>query len=320
MKSRPAISWKRHGLPLAAVLVLVVAAVVGVRKWQQPATAPTSPPTTAQTYPGLNLEDPAASYETLRYVADTGGDESTRAQAIVWLDQQTRTMQPLSPRQEAWMLDMLTSGGHPQWDKDYKFWLFNSAFNTLHLGPHQEDLTRLLKHLAVNDPEKTMRLYAIQHLEVQRTNDRLTGPLAEEVRAIFLKIAAMPDGQEAGLAIRFLAEWDGTETPTNPDVIAQALELASADSRSVDVRVTALHAAGSAALPLARTLAPDDKQPMLVRKAAISCIGQHGGESDTSDLQKLAAENSRLAQAADPARQAIHQRLANPNAPALIPF
>ena len=320
MSHRPATSRKIKGLLLAASLVLVVVSILVIRTWKQNRPSPSASRSADHAYPGIDLADPAASFETLRYVADTGGDESTRAQAIVWLDQQTRTMQPMTPRQEAWMLDMLRSGGHPQWAKDYKFWLFNSAFNTLHPGPRQEDLTRLLAHLAVHDPEQTMRLYALQHLEVQRTNGRLTGPLADEVHAILLQIAAAPDGQEAGLAIRFLAEWNGTDSPAQPDVISQALALAAADSRAVDVRVTALHAAGPAALPLARTLAADGGQPILLRKAAIACIGHHGSESDTADLRKLSAESSRLAQAADPAVHSIRHRTSRPNAPALVPF
>jgi len=320
MIHRPPTSWKRKGLLLAACLILIAASLLFIRPWKQDRPSSSASPTAAHSYPGIDLEDPAASFETTRYVADTGGDELTRAQAIAWLDEHTRTVRALTPRQEAWLIDTLTAGGHPAWPKGYKFLFFNSAYNILHHGPRQEDLTRLLAHLAVHDPEKTMRLYALQHLEVQRTSGHLTGPLAEEVRAIFLHIAAMPDGQESGLAVRFLAEWDGNHSPADPDVIAQALALAASDSRAVDVRVTALHAAGPAALPLARTLATDVKQPMLVRKAAIACIGHHGGQSDAADLQKLSAESSRLAQAADPALQTIQHRAANPDTPAPIPF
>lgn len=313
-------SWKGIGLSLTGLLMLVAAVLLVMKNWTSSISPPASSPTTAQTYPGLDLQDPAAAFETLRYVADTGGDDHTRAQAIVWLDQQSRALQPLSSRQEAWMLDMLNSGGHPQWDKDYKFWLFNSAFNTLHPGPRQEDLTKLLTHLAVHDPEKTMRLYALQHLEVQHLAGRLTAPRAREIHTMLLQIAATPDGQEAGLAIRLLAQWDGAGPAIDPDVAIQAITLAADTSRALDARVTALHAAGPAGLALARELASDDTQPTLLRKASIALIGTHGSESDLAQLQKLSAESSRLAQAAEPATRTIRQRSATPHAPALIPF
>jgi hypothetical protein len=320
MNLRITLSWKSLGLPLSGLLMLVAMVLLVIENRTSSTSSPALSPTTARTYPGLDLKDPAATFETLRYVVDTGGDEHTRAQAIVWLDQQSRTMQPLSPRLEAWMFEVLNSGGHPQWDKEYKFWLFNSAFNALHPGPQQEKLTKLLAQLAVNDPEKTMRLYALQHLEVQRMAGRLTEPLVEEVRAMLLQIAATPDGQEAGLAIRLLAQWDGASSAMNPDVASQAIKLAADTSRALDGRVTALYAAGPAALALARDLASDATQPVLLRKASIALIGAHGSESDLTQLQKLSAESSRLAQAAEPALQTLRHRSANPHAPALIPF
>jgi hypothetical protein len=315
--SRPHTCWKRKGLPIAGSLLVVAGAGFVIYQGQKPASSPNA---SSFSYLTPDLQDPAISFDTLRYTADTGGNENTRAQSIVWLDQQTRTMQPLSPRQEAWMLDMLTAGGHPEWPKDFKFWVFNSAFNTLHLGPRQADLSKLLANLAVHDPEKTMRLYALQHLEVQRTNGRLTGALADEIRSMLLRMVAAPNSEEAGLALRFLAEWDGLNAPAQSDIINQSLRIAADNSRSVDIRVTAIHASGSAALDLARTMASDATQPVLVRKAAIALIGNHGGESDMANLQKLSAESSRLAQAADPATQAIRHRLSNTDVPALIPF
>lgn len=317
MTSRPHTCWKRKGLPIVGCLFLAAGVGFVIYQGQKPASSPDAP---SSSYLTPDLRDPAISFDTLRYTADTGGNENTRAHAIVWLDQQSRTMQPLSPRQEAWMLDMLTAGGHAQWDKDYKFWVFNSAFNTLHLGPRQADLTKLLAHLAVHDPEKTMRLYALQHLEVQRSNGRLTGALAGEIRSMLLRMVAAPASEEAGLALRFLAEWDGANAPAQSDVIHQSLRLAADASRSVDIRVTAIHTSGSAALDLARSMARDATQPVLLRKASIALIGNHGGESDMAGLHKLSAESSRLAQAADPAAQAIHHRISHPNAPALIPF
>lgn len=307
-------------MPTAAGLLLFSTAVFIYRESKRQPHVGSVVPKAANTYPGLNLKDPSAAFVTVQYVADTGGNEATQAQAIFWLDQQARSNQPLSPRQEGWMLDMLMAGGHPQWPKDYKFWLFNSAFNTLHPSSRQEDLSRLLMHLAAHDPEQTMRLYAIQHLEVQRAAGRLAESLAKEVRSLFLEIAAKPNGQEAGLAIRCLSEWNGSESTPDPDVISQALAFASSQSHAVDVRVSALHAAGMAALPLARTLATDIKQPLLVRKSAISCIGEYGSAADESDLEKLSTESSRLAQASSPALSVIRNRQSSPKKAQLKPF
>jgi hypothetical protein len=66
-------------------------------------------------------------------------------------------------------------------------------------------------------------------------------------------------------------------------------------SLPMDVRITALHAAGPESLSAARRLAPAADQLVLLRKAAIACIGRHGSESDFADLKKLSGESSRLA-------------------------
>jgi hypothetical protein len=165
-----------------------------------------------------------------------------------------------------------------------------------------------------------MRLYALQHIGLQRDGGNLTDSLAEEVMQDLEALAAAPDGEVAGTAIALLAEWGGSDRPVDFDVLDRAVEIAAADTRPVDVRVTALHAAQARALPLARELSEDSSQPVLVRKAAIACIGRHGVEADCSNLEKLGGQNSRLAQAADPAVQAIRKRLSDPDAPAPIPF
>jgi hypothetical protein len=314
MSSRPTKSTRRKVIILVGCLVFLVVLGLAHRQGLRSATSHRSSPTLTRTYPGLDLEDPSVSFETLRYTADKGGNDNTRAQAIVWLDQQTRTMQPLSPTQKSWMLEMLHTGGHPQWEKEYKFWLFNSALNTLHPGPNQEDLTCLLKHLAANDPDKTMRLYALQHIGLQRTTGRLAGEPARDMYA-FLKEQLVRDPETAGTVIQLLVSWGDAGNATDFDVIARAVEIAAAPSRPVDVRVTALHASGVAALSLARKLAPDTSQPMVVRKASIALIGNYGAESDMADLNKLSAENFRLAQAAEPASQAIRQRNTKPDGP-----
>ena len=53
---------------------------------------------------------------------------------------------------------------------------------------------------------------------------------------------------------------------------------------------------------------------------AIASIGHHSIESECPELESLAGESSRFAQAADPAPQAICFRLAKPGATAPTPF
>jgi hypothetical protein len=303
-------------IPLYAVgIVLLVAAAVLV--WKRTAAdlrvVEKRVPSLAETYPGLNLADPKPSFAMLRYVTDKAGDLVTRDMAIVWLDNQALLGAPPSPELETWLMDMLASNGHPDWDPEYRLWLFNSAFNVMHLGADQESFSRLLHKLALHDSFRTMRLYALQHIGLQRADGRLTGSLAEEIHTSLREFTTGSNGDVAGSAVTLLAEWDGSNTAA-PDVLDEASKIAADSGRPVDVRLSAFHAAGSRALPLARELAIDIKEPVILRKSAISCIGRYGVEADTAVLSDLAAENARLAQAAQPALLSIRRRSANPNA------
>jgi len=321
MKAHSETPTTHRYLLLAGGLVLVVAAIFTIWKLKesQPPAVVSKPPASAGTYPGLDLEDPAPSFETLRYAAETGGDPRTREMAIVWLDQQALLELPPSIELEIWLLDMLEANGNPGWDAEYRLWLFNSAFNVLHFGRNQEAFTRLLQKLALHDEVRTMRLYALQHIGIQRERYNLDGPLAEGIHSMLGEMAVASDSSVAGSAIRLLAEWDGRDA-ASPQVLDTAVQIAADSTRPVDVRVTALHAADSQGLSLARQLAVDGTQPVILRKAAIACIGSHGGSEDFPDLEKLSGESSRIAQAARPALQSIRDRLANPDAPELVPF
>lgn len=306
-------------IAFAAGVVLVVALLLWTQrqpKRDDPATG--KPPVTR--YAGLDLIDPEASYLVLRYVVDTGGNERTREQAIAWLDKQVRHHTPLKAEQETWLLATLGTHGHTTWDPEYRFWIFNSAFNVLHMGRQQEAFTRLLQKLLREAPEKTMRLYALQHLALQRAGGRLTGPLADEIRTDLHTFAREPKSPVAGSTLSTLITWEGPETPTDPQLAALALQLASDPACEVDIRVTALHAARAHALESARRLAVDETQPVLLRKAAIALIGQHGQQEDRVALEALRGENFRLAQAAEPALRAIQQRMTHPQAAEPIPF
>lgn len=263
--------------------------------------------------PGLIANDLEPSFELARHTVDTGGDERSRQLAIEWLDTRAREGQPLSYDQATWLLDTLGAGGHPTWESGYRQWFYNSAFNALHQSEEPQLLTRLLAQLAEKDPDRTVRLYALQHIGTQRLAGRLSGVAAIEIHALLQKLLDT-DPAIGGTVIELLTGWEGERAPNDPAACQRAVAMVEDTTLGIDVRITAIHAAGSEALPAARRLSTAPDQPVLLRKAAIACIGRHGSEVDTATLKKLSQESSRLAQAADPALAAIRHRLSPPNA------
>lgn len=307
-------------ISLAGLLLAVVGmAWLGWNKGTTPDTAASTPVPAPPAY-AIDFDDPEPSHEVLRHVCDTGGNERTRQLAIVWLDEQARLGQPPPADQETTLLAMLRDNGHPAWDGEYRLWLFNSAFNVLQHSRDTTALAGILHDLATRDPDRTMRLYALQHIGSMRDNARLTGALADEILATLRQLAAAPDSEVAGTAVVLLASWHGADSPADSGVPGQAVAIAVDPGRPVDVRVSALHAAGAHALEDARRLAVDVSQPVILRKAAIACLGRHGDERDFPALETIRREHFRLAQAADPALRTIRHRLAAPDAPALVPF
>jgi hypothetical protein len=303
-------------LALAGVLLLGAVAFL----WQQQGKQEKPIGKAEDPFTNFNADEPVASYQMLRYVAERGGDEHQRKFAIEWLDEQTRLRLAPKAEQEAWLLSVIEKGGHPDWDIETQLWIFNNSFNYLHLGKEHDALNKHLQHLALKHPHTTMRLYALQHINLQRSIGNLTGPAADETFTLLQKLAQASESEVAGSALVALVNWEGPNSKPSEKLIALALELTGDNARTVDIRVTAMHAVGNNALTLARTLATDLTQPIQVRKAAIACIGNHGTESDTIALQQLTKENFRIAQAAEPALKSIRHRTANPNAPEPIPF
>lgn len=274
-------------------------------------------PGTAET---IDLADPAVAFTTFQHVLDSGGCEITRPIAIEWLDRHASTFAAPRPPEVAAIFEMITRGGHSSWDPGYRQHIFNSAFNTLHLTTTAESLTRTLHHLAIHDADRIMRLYAMQHLNAQRRVGHLPdGPLADEVHASLRKIAHGSEEECSGYAIQVLISWDGGEE-SDPSLQQLALATAADTARPVDIRVTALHAAGPASLALARTLATRTEEHVMLRKAAIARIGELGTEADFPSLETLLRENSRIAQATEPALLAIRSRIANPDKPRPLPY
>lgn len=297
-------STKPALLLMAGVLLLAA----GVFIWRQGGVSNQTAQPTADPYASLDLKDPKPSFLLLQYVAAHGGDQYTRQFSIDWLSEQARLRQPLKPDQENWLYSMIEAGGHKNWEIGYKLWLFNDAFNCLHMANDQNRLTHLLQDLALHHEDKTMRLYALQHLEIQRSRGHLEGDLANQVHASLINLARDDQSEVAGTALVNLLSWDGPEIPPFTELVDLALDIAADTLRSDDIRVTALHAVGQHSLTLARALAPDTTQSVHVRKAAIAWMGKYGNETDNETLKQLAQENFRIAQAAKPALAAIKSR------------
>lgn len=293
---------------LAVAAVVAIACVLGLQRQGQRTEQVQETTASPDPYASIDFDDPVASYQMLRFVVERGGDKYQRQLAIDWLDEQARMGLAPDAEQEHWLLTMIENGGHPDWDIETQLWLFNNVFDYLHLGKEHERLTDHLLQLAVDHPHKTMRLYALQHIGVQRSVGNLDGAIAGKTRATLLRLANEDDGEVAGAALVAAVEWDGLETPPSREFVELALELAADPGCAVDVRVTAIHAVGNETLPLARALASDTEQPVHVRKAAIACIGKYGTNEDTAPLRQLAKENFRIAQAAEPALEAIRHR------------
>jgi hypothetical protein len=313
---------KTHRI-LALVGLASAAACVAWILWQPPApqsdTRPAAPRKNAPTSVIIDPADPSVDFTTFQHVLQTGGCETTRPVAIEWLDRHAAQLTAPDAAEASAIFAMLAQNGHPKWDHGYRQHIFNSAFNALHLTSSAENLTRILHHLALEDRDLTLRLYALQHLGIQREHGRLTGSLAEKVHATLLALAHEKNGPCAGKAISLLAIWDGTATDP-ADTRATAARIASDSKRPVDVRVDAIHAAEAQGLEAARLIAADTTAPVILRKAAIARIGDHGDSSDLDSLDQLTRENHRIAQAAAPALAHLRHRLATPAVPAPLPF
>ncbi len=262
--------------------------------------------------------EPEPSLATLLHVAETGGNRLEREAASAWLDTLARERDPLDHAAEARVFEILRGDGHPAWSGGYRLHLFNSAFNALHHSRSAGELAALLHHLAVRDPDPAMRLYALQHIRTLRSAGSLSGSLAGEIRATLETMAGDAGGALSGLAVAILVDWD--ENQSDPAELRRALAIASDRSRPADVRVAALHAAGESVMALARGVSRDTAEPLILRKAAVSRLGNHGGADDLEILETLRGESGRLDQAVRPAIDTLRSRLSDPTAPKPQPY
>ena len=311
-------------MALALAGVLLAVGVVLWKPWRagQKQVAESSRQTNQPAASAPDMREPAEDFATFQYVLETGGCDITRSAALAYLDRHVRDQQPLPQEECARVMAMIEQGGNPSWTEGYRQHLFNSAFNAMHYGNSGVPYIRQLERLALNDPDLTMRLYALQHLGMMRRIGQLNGDLAAQIRATVETMARQQDSQVSGTAIQLLADWDGSQSdkPLSTDVAQLALATAADEKRSVDIRVTAIHAAGPAALTLARSVAKNAREPVMLRKAAIARIGEDGGPEDLDQLASLSREGSRIAQATQPAIDAIRGRMTDTRPVKLVPY
>jgi len=264
------------------------------------------------------------SLATLSHVLETGGCELTREAAIGWLDQQTREqIEPSSDTQTVIFSMLRDAEGHAAWPLGYREHLFNSACNALRVRASEgtaEALANILHDHVRSRSDRTLRLYSLQHIDSLRKAGKLGEPLAGAIHQTLEELAENGDSDIAGTALQLLAVWDGDADGAAREVLELAARTAADRQRPVDIRVSAIHTAGAAGLVAARAIATDPAEPMLLRKAAIACLGRDGNASDVPTLETLKDGHFRLAQAAEPALVRLRTRIKGESSPPLLPY
>ena len=303
---------------VSALIVTGGAAVLAGVWWLVRPPAPPVAPVVAVT------ARPAASdpFSQTLAVLTSGGDPAAVGAAVEFLDTTARLGKALDDERQAALLAALNRNtpkgmGEGEWAH-----LFNSACNALAAGSTVPDkaLVALLERTAADDPRLVMRLYALQHLGLRYA--ACESPEQERIRTLVRGILADPQSPVAGTALVLCRLWETPDQPGQIPSLETARALAADPSRPVDVRVTALHAAGDdpGVLPLARTLAADSTQPVILRKSALYLIGRHGTTEDLALLRRCGGESSRLAQAGEPAARSLEDRLAGRPRPVFMPY
>ena len=323
------------GLALAALLLVVVfrgsqpgTPTVSADHLDPSATtadpAPLMPPESIASFRAV-LAPPES--ESAQSEAGEGASQKqalTREAALAWLDTASRQRTGLPAAEIPEVLAALAADRPDHLTPGYWQHLYNSALNALR-APSSDDrhhvaalLDLLLDHAAAH-PDRVIRLYALQHIGILWLTDDLDQEQSLRTLTLVRALAAQPEGEVSGTALALLDRWSARlgEAP-----IELARALAADSARAIDVRVSALLAAGTApdTISLARDLAADRTQPIILRKASLALLGQHGTAADLPLLEQTAAESSRLAQAALPASEALAHRLEHPHRPAPVPY
>lgn len=279
-------------------------------------------------YPATPMRK-ATGFELVGKIFKEGGSTREIEEAIGWLDEHWRLKEELPAGKRETLLRWMNGPIPKGMDKADWHHLYNSSCNTMTAGGIRPDegFLDLLEKDAVEGRDQVTKLYALQHLGRHRTmmgKDR-----QKSVLRILEKILANPKSNTVGTALVLKSNWDGNRIVAEEEsfahttfTIEQSLKIASDQSRSTDIRSTALMVAGDfpECLELCREIAGNREEHMLLRKAAMRLIGRHGSGEDETLLETSIRENPRLAQAAGPALASLRRRLAGKDEPVVEPI
>jgi hypothetical protein len=301
-------------------------AMVGILAWEmgdRGTSAVTKPTRSVPEVGGMGKKlPPPVGFDRVLEVFAQGGTSLKFGEAVELLDSMTRSGKALEGSSREELLAAMEHGtpegmGEGEWSH-----LFNNACNVMAVGQSTADekLIALLERIASDDPRLVMKLYALQHLGV--SYDRASETSQQRLRLLVRQMLAEPDSQTAGTALVLLRKWEGS---TEGDAAATKnlrWTMVTDITRPIDVRVSALHtiADDPGVIELARRIASDPAQPIILRKVAINLIGQHGEASDLPVLRQYGQESPRLAQAGTPAVRMLEERLGGKVQPALVPY
>jgi hypothetical protein len=174
-------------------------------------------------------------------------------------------------------------------------------------------LSELMLHMAEQDPNPVLRMYALQHIAMW-IPDEPTPEKREAMVKYLQQLLQRPNDPLAGSALLFLTDLEHTgqiqrSAETDAQFQTAALNLITNPKTRPDVKISVLHACvdrkQNDILPTARTIAADETLMIPLRKAAIHSIARMGTIEDIPLLESLAAGNKDLKAATTPALEKL---------------
>jgi len=296
---------KSKTISLAAVLLLGGAALV---VWQWPSRGHQTAPDISNAAPA-DKEKPQPESDIEIITSGRAGEAHGRA--IETADRIARQQGALDDAAASRLLAYISSTKpFSLSDGDWQH-LVNSSLNALRThpaAPVKHRLSETLIQMARSHRDPVLRLYALQHISFWYAQEPDS---TKKKQLVTLLVQLSREGDEAGTATMVISDLQRAgKLPTGKQDTAAlnrtALRLMSDSNAATDVRISALHTLTdrrvTGILPEVRRIAEDQKELIILRKAAIFAIGRLGNPVDDADrLKSLSKENTRLAQAATPA-------------------
>jgi hypothetical protein len=245
-------------------------------------------------------------------LALVGGQE--HAQAFAQLLDWIKNQQLLTPEDRDALLAYLTQPQPPalssgEWEERV-----NEILNLLRTQQGGvPGLSELMLHMAEQDPNPVLRMYALQHIAMW-IPDEPTPEKREAMVKYLQQLLQRPNDPLAGSALLFLTDLEHTgqiqrSAETDAQFQTAALNLITNPKTRPDVKISVLHACvdrkQNDILPTARTIAADETLMIPLRKAAIHSIARMGTIEDIPLLESLAAGNKDLKAATTPALEKL---------------